>query len=353
VFPYLSHLAGMNRSPADVRRITIISLQALLWAVFYLLLLLYTSHKWSHPLFGFLNATIATVSYAVAIYVHAFWLLPRVLYRGRKGAYFLYSFLFLAALIVLRMFVESEVLFPLHKTFYAWQWAHFSFDCITILVAFLFGALLRVAINYVHLLEVKKELQRGQAEAELNLLKAQVQPHFLFNTLNNIYSLAQSRSEKTPEMIVRLSGLMRYFIDDAPKEKIPLSVEMDFIRNYIELEQIRMVYPVKVEMDLADGVEERKIPPMLLVPFVENAFKHGVDKLSSNTRLLIKLREQNGRLEYEVVNSMCGEKDNCLSKGFGLQNLRKRLDLLYPGEYRLNTSERDANFIAGLSIPLS
>lgn len=343
----------MNRPPADIRRIVIISVQALLWAVFYLLLLLYTSHKWSHTLFGFLNATIATVSYALAVYGHAFWLLPRFLYRGRKFLYILNSLRFLTILITLRLFAENSLLFPLHKTFYNYEWAHFSFDFITILVAFLFGALLRVAINYVHLLDLKKELQRGQAEAELNLLKAQVQPHFLFNTLNNIYSLAQSRSEKTPEMIARLSGLMRYFIDEAPKEKIPLSVEMEFIRNYIQLEQIRMVHPVKVETDLEAGIEQRLIPPMLLVPFVENAFKHGVDRLSGHTRLQIRLREKKGRLHYEVINSLCSEKENGLSKGFGLHNLRKRLDLLYPHDYRLDTSERDANFMAALSIPLT
>jgi len=338
----------MNSAPAG--KWTMVVLQILVWIVFYLLLLLYTSHKWDNPYFGILNASIATSSYLVAVYVHAFFLLPRLLYTGKTGAYVSASLFFICSLVLARMSVEKELLLPIHKQFYAFQWAHASFTSITILVAFLFGALLRVLLNYLQLVRVKKDLQEKHQAAQLDLLKAQVQPHFLFNTLNNIYSLAQQRSEKTPEMIARLSQLMRYFIEEAPRQKVSLASELKFVNNYIDLEQIRMVHPVKVEWNIEGGVETVDMPPMLLIPFIENFFKHGVNKLQSNNNMKIRLAPAEDGLLYEVVSSV--EEDVPEGMGSGLKNLRSRLELLYGTKYELTCKKEEGRFYASLQIPI-
>lgn len=348
-FAGFSHFAPMKDPTFKFNKITVIVIQCLLWVVFYLLLLMYTSHKWDHPLYGFMNASIATSSYVVAVYGNALWLLPRILQKGRVFLYVLFSLAFLIGIILLRMTAEAKVLMPLHKTFYTWQWAHFSFNAITILTAFLFGALLRVFLNYLQLVQQKKELQAKQSEAELNLLKAQVQPHFLFNTLNNIYSLAQSHSSKTPDMIAKLSELMRYFIDEAPKQQVPLATEMNFIRNYVELEQIRMLHPVCVNWNLDEKLLDANLPPMLLMPFVENVFKHGIDKLKVENRMEVMLREKEGSLFFKVQNST---GDVTTTRGSGLENLQKRLELLFPGRYTLRTEKQANEYIASLQIPL-
>lgn len=340
----------MNASAHRLGKWSIILLQVLLWVVFYLLLLLYTSNKWNHALFGFLNTTIATASYMVATYVHAFWLIPRFLYSNKLTAYLLYSFFFLAILILLRMWAEKIFLLPLHQKFYAFQWAHISFTCITVMVAFLFGALLRVFYNYLKLIQVKNELQSRQAETELNLLKAQVQPHFLFNTLNNIYSLAHSRSEKTPEMIARLSELMRYFIDETPRKTVFIDAELNFIKNYIQLEQIRMLNPVKVSWHINTISKNKHIPPMLLIPFIENVFKHGVDKSKNFNGVAITLNEVDGQVLYKVENTVKDGKET--TSGSGLFNLQKRLELLYGDRYLLHTKLENGWYIAELIFPL-
>lgn len=332
-------------------RTALILMQVLLWTVFYLLLLLYTTHKWTNTLFGVLNASIATVFYLLASYGNASWLIPSFLKRGKVAAYFIISIVFLALLVAARMYLEYVALMPLHKTFYSFTWAHFSFDCITLLVAFLFGALLRVALNYLALLKQKEELVSRQVASELNLLKAQVQPHFLFNTLNNIYSLSQSGSPQAPAMIAKLSDLMRYFIDDSPKDKVPLSTELEFIENYLQLEQIRMRHPLRVNIQVDGNISDIKVPPMLLMPFIENVFKHGIDKTQQNNVLHANLHVRNGTLVYKVVNSLHGENGTCISKGFGLTNLRKRLELLYPGRFGMDTRKQDHHFIAELQIP--
>ncbi|HYE54539.1 MAG TPA: histidine kinase, partial [Chitinophagaceae bacterium] len=302
-------------------RTTLVFMQVLLWAVFYLLLLLYTTHKWNYALFGVLNGTIATCFYMAAAYGNSSWLIPSFLKKGKTAAYFITSMAFLGVLISCRMYIEYVVLMPLHKTFYSFTWAHFSFDCITLLVAFLFGALLNVALNYLVLLKQKDELLSRQVAAELNLLKAQVQPHFLFNTLNNIYSLSQSGSPKAPAMIARLSELMRYFIDDSPKDRVPLATEIEFVNNYLDLEQIRMLHPMRVDIRVKGDIEGVKVAPMLLMPFIENVFKHGVDKTEQDNVLQADISVHNGKLVYKVVNSLYCENCTGVSKGFGLTNL--------------------------------
>ena len=329
----------------------VVLLQVLLWSGFYLLLLLYTTHKWDNASYGILNASIAMLSYMTAVYGHAYWLLPAFMFRDKKGVYIAASGVFVTGVILLRMALENAVLMPLHRKFYDWQWAHFSFTCVTVLIAFLFGALLRISLNYIQLLRWKKELQQKQAEAELNLLKAQVQPHFLFNTLNNIYALAQSRSEQTPAMIAQLSELMRYFIEEAPKEKVCLMTELSFIKSYIELEQIRMVYPVTVKMIVADEVKNLQLPPMLLMPFVENVFKHGVDKLQRENKVDIEISKVADKLQYIVSNSVLSQPTNGTG-GFGLENLHKRLQLLYSGNFVLQTQKSEHTFSAELLIPV-
>lgn len=331
---------------------TSVLIQVLLWSVFYLLLLLYSIHKWNQPIYAVLNASIGLFSYMAVIYAHAFWLLPTLLFRGRRIAYFIGSFVFVTGIILLRMAVEKAVLIPLHRSLYQWNWAHFSFTCVTVLIAFLFGALLRVALNYMQLLQWKKEQQQKQAEAELKLLKAQVQPHFLFNTLNNIYALAQSRSHQTPDMIARLSELMRYFIEEAPKEKVCLAAELSFIQSYIELEQIRMVHPISLTFTIDKDLNDLRLPPMLLMPFVENVFKHGIDKLQTKNELTIQISKKNGMLKYSVCNTL-PEYPMKVAGGFGLQNLQKRLLLLYADTFSLHTQKTAHTFNAELIIPVN
>jgi uncharacterized membrane protein required for colicin V production len=331
---------------------TQVFMQVLLWAVFYLLLLLYTSHKWDRTLYGLLNATIATFFYLLAVYGNASWLIPSFLKKGKNLAYFSASVLFIGVLVICRMYIEYLLLMPLHKTFYSFQWAHFSFDCITLLIAFLFGALLRVALDHMTLLKQKDEMLGRQVAAELNLLKAQVQPHFLFNTLNNIYSLSQSGSAKAPAMIAKLSELMRYFIDDSPKDQVTLCTELSFVHNYLELEQIRMLHPLQVNIEVKGNIEEVKLAPMLLMPFIENVFKHGVDKTERQNMLHACLEVQEGRLKYKVVNTLHYPAVNGTGGGFGLVNLRKRLELLYPGKFSLHTRTEEQQFIAELQIPV-
>ncbi|MFC0772578.1 sensor histidine kinase [Terrimonas alba] len=336
----------LHNDPALRKRITV--LQVSIWTIFYIFLLLYTLQKWEYPKFGFWAATIATIAYFFAVYSNAHWLIPNFYKRGKKVAYLSLSVIILAVLQLVRMYAEYRILLPLHLKFYSWTLSHFSFVFITNFLAFAFGALLRVSIDYLSLLQRQQEMKTRQLSTELNLLKAQVQPHFLFNTLNNIYYLAYTKSDHTAEVIAKLSEIMRYFVDEAPKEKVPLSTEIQFLKNYIELEQIRMLHPVKAKF-MIEADESILLPPMLLIPLVENIFKHGVDKTVEENNVAIKLK----RLDQQLVFSTCNQVGPALTdrqNGAGLMNLRKRLAILYGDNFELTTSLENGNFKASLKF---
>lgn len=323
------------------------------WLFFFLFLFLYSVQKWDYMYLAILSCAIGVLSYIVAVYTNALWLMPAFYRTGRKTKYYLVSVLFLVALILFRMLVERWLLFPYHKLyFYNFSLAQFSFCTITVSLAFFFGAMFRTVDNYIKLLRKQESMQLKQAEAELNLLKAQVQPHFLFNTLNNIYYLAYTKSDLAATVIARLSSIMRYFVDEAPKEKVPLAVEISFLKNYIELEQIRMLHAASLHFDHAGIDEMVRIPPMLLIPLVENIYKHGVDKSVPENDICVLLRIENNYLYVNTQNTVHPVETQSGS-GVGLDNLRKRLQLLFGKDFTLTTEQSGNHYKVQLIFPLS
>ncbi|MFD2574595.1 sensor histidine kinase [Spirosoma soli] len=320
-----------------------------LWVMVYLLLLVYTIQKGSDWPYGFVYTTIGIVFYVATVYLHANWLLPRYFYRGRYTQYAILSVALLIGMVGLRMWLEYEFLFVRlnRHQFFGWNFAHGAFDAITILLAFLFGFLLRVALNYLDLLQRQERLRSQQVASELALLKSQVQPHFLFNTLNNIYALAVARSEQTAEVVARLSDIMRYFVEEAPKDRVPLPLEMTFIRNYLELEQIRLRYPLPVQVCVHVEEPAPFIPPMLLIPFVENVFKHGIDKARPDNEAEIKISYQQEQLTFLVKNKVFTTSQGSWG---GLANLQRRLELVYPERFEMRVFEQQGYFYASLAI---
>jgi hypothetical protein len=198
----------------------------------------------------------------------------------------------------------------------------------------------------------RKEIENEKLTTELNLLKSQINPHFFFNTLNNIYSLAIRKSERTPEAIVKLSQLMRYIIYDTDKDKVPLDKEIDYLKNYIELEKLRLQQNVSVHFEIEGNTSDKLIEPLLLLPFIENAFKHGVHQ-TEPCDIIIRII-LNGNLTLYVENPLqvYNGKENKNSQGFGWQNAERRLQLLYGKNYKLETNVSNDIFKVVLTLNL-
>ena len=202
------------------------------------------------------------------------------------------------------------------------------------------------------MLQQVQERKSQQASAELNLLKSQVQPHFLFNALNNIYYLAYTKSDLAPQSIARLSDIMRYFVEEAPKEWVTLKAELDFIQDYIEVERIRLPHNLNICWNRnGQDKEQILIPPILFIPLVENVFKHGVDKTKETNEIALSVEVAQKSLTFTVKNSLQSTHGG-KSHGTGLANLRKRLTLLYNADFNLVTGPQSGSYIAQLTIPL-
>jgi LytS/YehU family sensor histidine kinase len=200
-----------------------------------------------------------------------------------------------------------------------------------------------------------QELQRDKAVAQLELLKNQVQPHFIFNTLNNIYSLSLKNNPRTSDLIYRLSSLLSYMLYDSRQEFIPVSKEMEYIHNYIELEKIRYGERLDVAVNCFDSIDQFTIPPLLILPLVENSFKHGVSKDVGNSWIRVDLSVKDDWLTVKIENSRIADACNghAVYKGIGMENVKKRLEIIYPERHEFKCMSEGQSFLTILKIKKS
>ena len=293
--------------------------------------------------------------YAVIIYGNIRLLYPRLYEKGHIILYVLASVLLLVGVGVTRTYLNITI----YNRFFTspgmppekmdtWR---FVYNTLTGFAIFVLSFVFRIAMAYFRLKQQAEQMLEQKSQAELNLLKSQVQPHFLFNTLNNIYYEAYRESPRTALLIGRLSDIMRYFVDESPREKVSLATEIKFLENYIALEEIRIRHGVTVNFH-KEFEGDPQLPPMLLMTFVENLFKHGIDRGAPGNTIGLSLVQQDGQLLFTTENALPGITPMQTSPGFGLQNLEKRLTLLYGNRFVLTTTLTDTHYKASLKIPL-
>jgi|SRR5690554_4153040 len=212
--------------------------------------------------------------------------------------------------------------------------------------------LLESSMKMVRLERDKLAMEVDLLAMELNFLKSQVSPHLLFNVLNSLYRMSEQNDPKTPDTVLKLSNLMRYALYEGKGNEIQLSKEIGFIRDYIELARIRYGDKVPLHTEIADIDEPYKIAPLILIPFVENAFKHGPDRSRKNCWVDISLKITNDTLFLTVKNGVNHHAEKPPVGGVGLQNTRRRLDLYYPDRYNLNINETENSYGIELVIHL-
>jgi len=196
----------------------------------------------------------------------------------------------------------------------------------------------------------RKETENEKLNTELSFLKSQINPHFLFNTLNNIYSLAIVRSDKTAPAVLKLSAIMRYILTETERSLVPLENEVDFLHNYIDLQQVRLTDKVQVEFIITGNTGELLIAPLILIPFVENAFKYGVSTKEKST-IKISLDTNGNFIDFKSSNFIVPSENNMTENtGIGINNVKRRLELLYPGKHTMVTKEENGTYFVHLQI---
>lgn len=300
-----------------------------------------------------ISSSVINVSfYVIIIYGNNNFLLPRFYEKGHNIQYIV----FVIILLVIAGLLRGYCLATLYNKYFTTSPEPITFGAllnfiIAGVLTYLLSFVFRAALAYFDLKQQSEKILTQKSQAELNLLKSQVQPHFLFNTLNNIYYEAYREAPVTAKLIGRLSNIMRYFVDESTKDDVSLQTEVQFIENYIALEKIRIRHETEIDF-VKDYQADAHIPPMLLMAFVENVFKHGIDKSSDDNKVTFSLLQENGQLLFRCVNRIPHDVTEADSHGFGIQNLRKRLTLLYDDAFELNIERSGQYFTAFLKIPL-
>jgi two-component system, LytTR family, sensor kinase len=295
------------------------------------------------------------------VYFNMYFLMPQYLLQKRYLEFFVYLILMMGAIGILMQFVLMPLLIhPLicpttctndNLTLY-----RFVRNIVNLGYLVSISAAIYLLKNWYHDQQATQQLAQDKLEAELKFLKGQIHPHFLFNTLNSLYSLTLRKSEKAPEVVLKLSGLMDYMLYDAAAAKVPLDKELSYIQNYLALERIRYGDRVDITYTESGGIAGKQIAPMMLLPFVENAFKHGVSTETENAWIRVDVKVQGNTLVVLVENCKCCEKASDshrdFASGIGLKNVRRRLELLYENRYSLEVEDEPESYAVRLELEL-
>ncbi|MCX6232361.1 MAG: histidine kinase [Bacteroidetes bacterium] len=333
------------------------------WAVliFSVFLLFFGLGGFSMSLFSTIRiiSIFITIFYiAVAVYINLFFLIPRFLKKKKYISFALLQILNIILFFLLNFFTSVLLEYKISVINYKWLLIEFIYEFVLISLFISITSFLKFLREWIDFQKdsiIFKETQRQKLEAELKLLRGQINPHFLFNTLNNLYALSLDKSDKTPNMILHLSDLMRYMLYECRDNTVLIENELNFIKNYLELEKVRIGEKGKIEMKIIGSAGSQQVSPLLFIPFIENAFKHGVNKQLENAFIKIQFDfEKHGWLKFTIENT----KDNIEKavdktySGIGIENVKKRLSLLYPNKSTLTITDNQNIFRVELIIEL-
>ncbi|HLT92920.1 MAG TPA: histidine kinase, partial [Membranihabitans sp.] len=300
-----------------------------------------------------LSNLVLTVFFAAIAYVNILYLIPQYLFTRKTFLYVV--FLLMGIVLITPVYISLQLLIYSHYPDKANQY-YSNIGSILLLQFFvaLLSLLYAIIIDWLKKRSEVLQLYTTNIETELNFLKTQINPHFLFNTLNSIYALALKKSDEAPDLILKLSEIMRYMLYDCNEDSVPLDQELSYLKNYLDLEKFRKGNNNEITFTVDGNPEGKSVAPLLYITFVENAFKHGVNNVDKGyVRIHFRILED--RLYFEIENSVSPQihlyKLHSGSGGIGLENVRRRLKLLYP-EHHLEISKNIDRFRVELTINL-
>ncbi len=331
-----------------------ILIHATFWAVYVSFIITHITSYQTGPQIHWgrvLLAALISASYLIALsYLNYFYLIPTFLLRKKIGVFIMAFVACFAALTLVRIGIET---LAFGKSWEMQSTARTEIiiqSTISDLFIVLFIGLLRFASDWVQFDAHRRQLETEKLNAELKFLKAQVNPHFLFNTLNSLYYLSTIKSDTAPLVISKLSEVMRYMIYDSNHEQIELSKEIEYMQHYIGLERLRLREGVPLEFEVA-GKTDMLISPLILITFLENAFKHGVSNASDQCWIRARLEVNKTHLVYTITNSKVKTVSYPADgEGIGLKNVKRRLHLSYPRKHKLDIDDRDDAYAVILTI---
>lgn len=308
------------------------------------------------PEVAFVRIGLPMFFHIILSYVHYFFILPSLL-RDKRILFYLSRLIpAIAVVMFFQVLAENAILSQYSPSNYYenFTWVRFVSTLWDQMSFMIFTGMIKFAADWFDLENKKKELENQKLNAELNYLKAQINPHFLFNTLHNLNYLALAKKDEASEVIVKLSNIMRYMIYESRKKRVTLNKEIDYMRDYLDLEKIRLNNQFSIVLDTSNLNGQLEIEPLILIPFLENAFKHGVSDKYPESWVKMELSSDEGELLMKLSNSVFEKnQSNIEASGFGLKNVKQRLQLSYPQSHSLRIEPGPKEFKVELRLTLS
>ncbi len=325
----------------------------LFWLFVYVLLILLDLRHTGWPVV-LLYKGIDVAFYATIIYINLYYLIPNFLTSKRFWLYVI--LLFLTVLLLTPIKVASQVfIFSDQPDFQGYLVANISWYFLSMFLIASSSTIYSIVSEWLIHQSEKRELVTQTMQSELKFLRSQVNPHFLFNTLNNLYALTLKKSDDAPEIVLKLSEIMRYMLYECNERLVPLSKEVTYLKNYLDLERLRQQENVDISMTVEGNVADQKIAPLIFIPFVENSFKHGLSNVITDGFVRIKLLLEADKIDFCIENSKPPQRPNpgrTRSGGIGLVNVKRRLNLIYPDQYQLKIHNEPDRYKVNLILNL-
>ncbi len=360
------------------------------WIIVFLLPILLTSIERRQDLNFIGRIVLRSTIYALIFYISYLWLIPKLLFRGKKWKFYLAMIAMILGLYVVNDFISSNFFTnkefaersrqqnkssitnqtprprqqmgadsarqsfnppkPNFKKSPRWRFDIYNYMFTSVLIAG-FSLGLRMSVKYNENEKKRKELEKEKLSSELALLKNQVSPHFFFNTLNNIYSLIEINTKEAQNAVLQLSKLMRYLLYESEKGDTKLSSEIAFMKNYIDLMKLRISDKVKLSYTFPEEYKDFPFPPLIYIPFIENAFKHGVS-YREKSFIEINFAISGNELIFLCRNSVTVKKEENTESGIGMENATRRLRLIFPDTHHLEINQANQIFEVNLTIQI-
>ncbi|MGA3015137.1 MAG: histidine kinase [Bacteroidales bacterium] len=343
----------MQKPSGNQSRFFTIAIHVLIWGGLYMIPYIDDTRQHISPHFIWRN-TMLFILLASFFYFNTYYLFRKLFLPGKLFYYLSAIFGCIVFISIAHFFFSTLIDKYIPSDFHHPDIFHrLFFPIFPALFVFAISASIKITNEWFRAERQKKEMENEKLHSELAFLKSQVNPHFLFNVLNNICSLARKKSDNTENAIIQLSRIMRYMLYDSKDEKVSLEKEVEYLQNYINLQRLRISDSVIINLTIEGNIEDKKVEPMLLIPFVENAFKHGVSYLEES-HIDISLKVDQNVLNFRVENNRIKKNDNPVQQesGIGLKNVLRRLDLLYPGTHMIKIEETASKYIVNLYITL-
>jgi len=325
------------------------------WVMFYFFMVLID--KTEYPIWFILIDKLMDISfYILIVYINILYLIPNILQK-RNLVYYVLSIIVLVLLVTPIQTLSTIILYQDNPEFVSDILNNRIIIFLSLLLVGLTSTGYKVTTDWLGLQNEKRELQSQNLQSELKFLKSQINPHFFFNTLNNLYALTLKKSDLAPEIVLRLSEMMRYMLYESNEKEVSLEKEINYVINYIELEKLRQGERFQINFDIQGKPQQQRIAPLMFIPFLENSFKHGLDSHIKAGYVNAQLTLDDASVSLDIKNSkpknVLQPINGSKSGGIGLENVKRRLKLLYPNKHILEINDANDFYHVALEINLT